>query len=147
MGLVIVGALLIACVLLYQAICTFRTGRLILFPVKFAHPGANSRILHRACLALIYLFPAMAIIAILTTALSKWGVLGIQTWAMRNFSMLFWSLCLSLIGMLLVTQPEKMLRWTIRDNPDIAHNKSAVVITRFIGIGLVGLGLTIIRML
>jgi hypothetical protein len=80
-------------------------------------------------------------------ALSKWGVLDIQTWARRNFSMLFWSLCLSLIGMLLVIQPEKMLRWTIRDNPDIAHNKSAVIITRFIGIGLVGLGLTIIRML
>ena len=61
--------------------------------------------------------------------------------------MLFVSLCLLLVGALAAVQPERMLRWTIREHLELARTKSATVTTRFIGIGLVGLGLTILALL
>jgi hypothetical protein len=50
--------------------------------------------------------------------------------------MIFFSICLLLIGLLLLTQPEKMLRWTIRNRPGLADDKFVVSLTRWIGLGL-----------
>lgn len=49
-----------------------------------------------------------------------------------------------LIGLMLLVQPEKMLRSTIPDKPELADYKPAVVIMRFIGVGFFGVGLAIL---
>ncbi len=147
MGLVIVGALLVAFFLLYQAIHILFKGQFVLSYPRFAHPRPALRPIRRVCYALVFVFPVAGIFAILATALSKRGVLGIQTWVTTNFGMLLVSLCLSLVGTLVAVQPERMLRWTIREHPDLAREKSVIRMARLIGIGLVGLGLIILLML
>jgi len=61
--------------------------------------------------------------------------------------MIFWSLCFVLIGILNLVQPVKMLRWTIRAHPELAENKSVIVITRLIGVGLLCMGVTMLARL
>lgn len=147
MGLVIVGALLAAFFLLYQAIHILFKGQFILSYPMSARSQPALQPLRRVCYALVFVFPVAVIFAILATALSKRGVLGIQTWITTNFGMLLVSLCLSLVGTLIAVQPERMLRWTIREYPDLAREKSVIRMARLIGMGLVGLGLIILQVL
>jgi hypothetical protein len=147
MALVIVGWLLTACALAYQGIYILRTGQTMLFFVKSVHSRAPSGVLLRVAYALLYLFPVAAITVILATALAKGGLRRVQSWVIGNLGMIFWSICFLFIGLLLLAQPEKMLRWTIRANPDLADNKSVVVITRCIGVGLLGMGIVMLAKL
>ena len=147
MALLILGWLLTACAFAYQGVYILRTGHTTPFFVKHAHSRAPSALPARLAYALLYLFPVAAITVILATALAKSGVSRVQSWLIGSFGMIFWSLCFSLIGLLLLAQPEKMLRWTVRANPELADNKSVVVITRFIGVGLLGMGLVMIARL
>jgi hypothetical protein len=59
----------------------------------------------------------------------------------NRIGMIFRSLCLLVVGLLSLVQPEKMLRRTIRDKPELADDKRAVIILRFIGAGLFVMGL------
>ena len=83
----------------------------------------------------------------LAMALAKSGVGRIQSWLVGNLGMIFWSSCLSFVGLLLLGQPVRMLRWTIRDNPELAENKLVLVITRFIGVGLLGMAIVMLARL
>ena len=66
------------------------------------------------------------------------------SWIARNFGILFYGL---FFGMLIAVKPEMMLRWTIRDHPDLARNKSAIALSRFIGAALLLGGLMILAVL
>jgi hypothetical protein len=147
MAVVIVGSLLTACALAYQGVYILCTGQTMLFVVKPIHPRAPSGLFQRLGYALVYLFPAVAIMVILATALTKTGVIPVQSWVIGHFGMLFWSLCFLVVGGLHLALPEKMLRWTIRANPELADKKSVVVITRFIGVGLLGMGIAMLARL
>ncbi len=151
MLIVIVSWLLMICALVYQAIYVCRTGRPTLFFMKFTGSRASTRAplgtFSRLAHALLYLFPAVAMTVILATALSKSGVNRVRSYLIGNLGMILWSLFFLLIGLLLVVQPQKMLRWTLRANPELEDKKSAVVITRLIGVGIVGVGAVILARL
>jgi len=114
MALVILGRLLTACALLYQEIYTLRTGRANWFFQKPAASQTPLEVLSRLAYASVYLFPAIAIIVILATALVKPGLSRVETWVIGNSGMLFGPLLFSIIGLLHLVQPEKMLGRTIR---------------------------------
>jgi hypothetical protein len=140
MAIVIVSWLIAACVLVYQGIYVLRTGCITLFFIRPEYSRAASGLLLRLSYAFVYLFPGVAIVVILVTALSRAGVARVESWVIGNLGMLIGSLFFMLIGFLLLVQPEKMLLWTIRDHPELAGNKAATVIARLIGIGLLTMG-------
>ncbi len=131
-------------VLLCQAIYTFRTGQTRWF---FARPPRSNPLSwepRRNAYGLVYLISAVGMMVALMTELIQVGIEPVFNWVIRNFAMFLWSLCFLLIGLQLLIQPEKMLRRTIRDNPELADYKSTMIIARFIGVGLFGMGLAIL---
>jgi hypothetical protein len=140
MAIVIVSWLIAAYVLVYQGIYVLRTGRITLFFIRPEYSRTASGLFLRLSYAFVYLFPGVAIVVILVTALSRAGVARFESWVIGNLGMLIGSLFFMLIGFLLLVQPEKMLLWTIRDHPELAGNKAATVIARLIGIGLLTMG-------
>lgn len=147
MALVVFGFVVTACALAYQGIYVLRTGQTTPFFVRPARSHALAGSIPRFAYAVLYLFPVGGIALILATALAKSGTRRLQSWLVGNLGMIFWSMCFSFIGVLLLAQPAKMLRWTIRDNPELAENKSVVVITRLIGTGLLGMGIVMLARL
>jgi len=147
MALVIVGGLVTACALAYQAFYTLRTGHTMLFLLKPARTHAPSRATLRIAYTLLYLSPAVAIAVILAVALKKAGVKRVQIWVMGNFGMIFWSLYFLLMGFLFAVQPEKMMRWMMRANPQLVDNRSIVIVARLVGVGLMGMGLVFLAKL
>ena|SRR5258707_925909 len=126
--------------LTYQGVHILRTGHTDLFFVKPVDAHAPSGMARRLSYASIYLFSAGGMTAILATALTRSGVSRLQTWLANNFDMLFFSLCFAVVGLLLLLQPARMIRWTIRDRPELADNKSAVLVMRFLGVWSLGMG-------
>jgi hypothetical protein len=89
----------------------------------------------------------VAIAVILAVALKKAGVKRVQIWVMGNFGMIFWSLYFLLMGFLFAVQPEKMMRWMMRANPQLVDNRSIVIVARLVGVGLMGMGLVFLAKL
>jgi hypothetical protein len=61
--------------------------------------------------------------------------------------MIYYSALLGIIRVLFAAQPGRMLRWTIRNHPDVADNQGALVIARLIGVGLLAMTLFIVEKL
>lgn len=147
MALVVFGFVVTACALTCQGIYVLRTGQTTPFFVRPSRSRALSSAIPRLAYAMLYLFPVGGVAVILAIALAKSGARRLQSWLVGNLGMIFWSMFFLLLGVLLLTQPVKMLRWTIRDNPELAENKSVVVITRLIGTGLLGMGIVMLARL
>jgi hypothetical protein len=144
MAYVIVGCLITASALIYQALYVLRTGHTNWFFVRAVRLhvtlGKPARIMH----ALVYGFPGIGIMVILATSLARADSKRVLTWVMENYGMLFFCLCFMIIGLLYLAQPARMLRWTIRTNPEIADNKSAIIFARFIAVGLIGMAIAML---
>jgi len=139
----LIGVVVLACQAIY-IFCTGQTNWFFARPLR-SHPLSwGSR---RIGYVLIHLIPAVGMTVLLLTALTKRGIEPVLSWVTENFGMFLYSLFFLLIGLLLLVQPEKMLRLTIRDNPELAESKFAVVIKRCIGAGLFGMGFQIIARL
>jgi hypothetical protein len=134
MALVVVGSLLTAAALGYQALYIFYTGRLGWFFVLACDRGARltgrSRIVH----GVLYLLPSVAIVTLLTAALVRGGFDRLREWTLMNLDLVVFATIFLISGVLLVVKPDKMLRWMIQSNPQIATNRAMLVIAQIIGV-------------
>ncbi len=142
MALIVLGWLLSILALTYQGLYTLRTGKTDLFLLRSARPQRLGKRL--AYSLFVYLFPAVLMASILANALATVGASRVRNWILTNLGILFWLLCALAVGLLLITQPRMMLRWLIRDHPELPDTKGALAIMRLIGfvggaIALVGL--------
>jgi hypothetical protein len=137
---IVFGWVLVILALTYQGVRILRTGQTDLSLVKPEDGHAPSGMARRVSYACVYLFSAGGMTAILATALARAGASRFQTWLASNFGMLFFSLCFAVAGLLLLLQPAVMIRWMIRDRPGLADDKSAVLVMRFVGVCLLGMG-------
>lgn len=64
-------------------------------------------------------------------------------WPDRS-GMIYYSVLLGVIGVLFAAQPARMLRWTIRNHPELADNRGVLTIARLIGVGLLLMTLFIV---
>jgi hypothetical protein len=142
---IVYGWVLVILALTYQGVHILRTGQTDLFFVKPVDGQAPAGLVRRLSYACIYLFPAGGMTAILVSALAKSGASRLETWLANNFGMLFFSLCCAVVGLLLLLQPARMIRWTIRDRRELADDKSAVLVMRFLGVCSLGMGYMILR--
>jgi len=61
--------------------------------------------------------------------------------------MIYYSVLLGIVGVLFAAQPARMLRWTIRNHPELADNQGVLIIARLIGVGLLAMTLFIVEKL
>ena len=137
MALMIFGWLLGACVFAYQGVYILRTGRTTLFLDK--RPRAPAGLVTRLRYALVYLFPAAGIIAILATSLARTGVNRVWSWLYGRLGTLVFASFMAITGLRLLVQPEKMLRELIRENPEPLEQRSTLVIAPAVGTVLFGI--------
>jgi hypothetical protein len=141
MALVIVGWLLTACVLGYQAVHTLRTGQASWFCARSVEPGRALRPLLRLVYAILYAFPAVAIAAILTNEIARTGIKQIEDRIISNLGLLLLSSFFLIMGMLLLVRPERTLRWTLRTDPEVVEGGAATVVGRLIGVAFMAFAL------
>lgn len=128
--------LTVATFLFAQGVHIIRTGQVTLFLAKPEHrPPARSALV-RSAAAFLYLAASVGLTAILARKIEQVGLGPLRAWLHSIFGMLLWSFVLAAIGILHLLQPAKMLRWTIRFNPGLADNRSVVITTRLIGLGV-----------
>ena len=65
----------------------------------------------------------------------------------KNAGMIFFTVLLAVIGAMHLAEPARMLRWTLRNNPELGENRAVLIVTRFIGLGLLVLALFILAKL
>jgi hypothetical protein len=145
--LVILGSLIMACACAYQAIYTVRTGQVVWFVGPPAASPPLPWLWPRIAYALVYLIPSAGIFAILARSAIRGGLSRIEVFVAMNLGDLVASLLFMVPGLLLVLQPAKMLRWTVRTNPELAEDKSVLLMTRCIGVGFIAMGARILSAL
>ena len=143
MARIVFGCLLTVIGLTYQGVRILRTGQTNPFPDE--RPGLPLGTARRLQYACIHLFPAAGIAAILATALAKNGASGLGQWLARNLDVIFFASCFSIIGLLQFARPEMMIRRSLRDHPELADQKSVVLIMRLLGIAFVGIAIVMIE--
>jgi hypothetical protein len=136
MAFVILMWLMTAGVLFYQGLYVIRTGQTMLFLTKREHRHPPVGSLSRLAYAFVYWFPSVAMFVILATSLKRAGFGPLRAWLGRNSGMLFYALFLGAAGALQIAKPSMMLRWTLRNHPELADDRFALWITRLIGLAL-----------
>jgi hypothetical protein len=136
MAFVILMWLVVAGFLLIQAVYVIRTGQTMPFLVKSEHRHPPVGQLSRLGHAFAYLFPSIGILLILAVELRRAGSGRVRTWFGENFGLLFFMLLLATCGALYLALPAKMLRWTLRNNPELAENKAVLITMRLVGLGI-----------
>lgn len=147
MALVILGWVVVSGFLVVQTIYVISTGQTMLFLVKPEHRHAPVGPLSRLIYALVYLFPSVGMIVILVGALKRHGLEPVRMWLHGNFGMLFYILLLAASGLLCLIQPVRMLRWTLRNNPEVANTRAGVMTARLIGLAVLLVSLFILAKL
>jgi hypothetical protein len=147
MALVVLGALVLSGLLLYQSLYIVRTGRLTLFFDK-SEPSGYPRLFVRIAYALLYLFPGVGILLVLVSALRKDNAaVYARTWMTDHAGMIFFACSFVIMGFLWALRPAAMLRWTIRTHPELASSSSAIAVARLIGVGHIAFGFLILAIL
>lgn len=132
-----------AAFLFIQGVYVLRTGQVALMLAKPEHRPAPRGLLARSAWACFYLSTSLVMTALLANKIEDVGLDPLKAWLDDNFGMLFWSLMLAVVGIFCLWQPANMLRWTIRNYPRLAGNRSMVITVRLIGLGILGIALTI----
>lgn len=147
MAFVILMWLVVAGFLVIQAVYVIRTGQTMLFMVKPEHRHPPVGPLSRFCYAFAYLFPSIGVMLILGAQLRRKGLGPVKAWVGENFGSLFYVLVLAAGGALYLAVPAKMLRWTLRNSPGLAENKSVLITMRLVGLGILLVALFILAKL
>jgi len=147
MAFIVLIWLLAAAFLLYQGFYVIRTGQTMLFLVKNDHRHQPVGFLRRFIFSLIFWLPGIGIILILATSFKKEGFDQLWNWARENSQMLVWVLLLAVSGVMLLSRPSQMLRWTLRNNAELAANRAVLVTTRVIGSAILLIALMILARL
>ena len=147
MAIIVAIWILLVIALVAQEIYVVRSGQTMLLLVKRQHRHPPVSAGQRLAYAFVYLFPGFAMTVVLITAMKTAGLGAVREWFEHNSDDLFFLVVFAVVGVLNLACPTKMLRWTLRRNPELADNKTVVLITRLIGLGFIVFALAILAKL
>jgi hypothetical protein len=146
MAFIVTATLLIAYVLVHQAIYILRTGQITWFFLKnIVRLHEPLRRWSKVRYAILYLLMAGAIAIIWIKPFVKANSNRVLPWMKTaNRGSLFVAVFFLVSGFLWLMWPKKMIRWTIRTHPGLADEKSIVLIGRILGILMIGFALVVL---
>jgi hypothetical protein len=147
MAFVIIICLIVMYAFVNQAIYILRTGQITWFFGKSVYLHTPLKLWRKIYYAIIHLLPASAIVVIWMMALIKADKTRVLAWMRDHLGTLLFALFFLVYGFLYLVWPDRMLRWNIRTHPEIADNKSVIVIARIIAVFMIGSGLVILATL
>jgi len=145
-ALIVVAWISGALVLIVQGFYIVLSGKTVWF---FAGAGHYRRVSRAGRLgyAIVYFFPGVGAILILATLLKEAGVSRFMQWMHQNGAILFAELLLAAGAVMYLVRPAKMIGWTMRDYPELADNRGALITARLIGLVVLILALLMISKL
>lgn len=135
MLLVILGWIAVATVLIWQGVHILRRRRSAwFFGGRHARGGLPLGRGRTIAYALIHFVPGAAMLFVLATELSAPRTRTLLAAKLEeNVGSLFFLLCLAAFGLWALVWPGNALRSTIREHPELAEDKRALLVDRLIG--------------
>jgi hypothetical protein len=60
----------------------------------------------------------------------------LRNWLRENSGMLFYTALLGVAGVMFLAQPARMIRWTLRQHPELSGDPQMLITARLVGLGI-----------